>query len=140
MYRSYFEDDFGNVSYKEIKQPSIAHQLFDYLPLIDEHNKQQQNRLALETKWPKCCWFHLLTTLIGMCVVDVHQLYKHCRPEQFGEMDVPQYSDVICKNLRQRSYRQETRLLQRRKIVDGNGIERIADEHGNLQYTLTGKR
>jgi len=39
MYRSYFEDDFGNVSYKAMKLPSITHKLFDYLPLIDEHNK-----------------------------------------------------------------------------------------------------
>jgi hypothetical protein len=42
MYRSYFEDDFRNVPYKDINQPSIVHQLFDYLPLIDEQNKQQK--------------------------------------------------------------------------------------------------
>jgi hypothetical protein len=113
-------------------------QLFDYLPLINEHNKQEQNRLALETKWPtKCYWFHLLATLIGMCLVDLHRLYKHCRPEQFGEMDVLQFSDMICMNLRQRSSHQERRLLQRCNIVDGNGLKRIADEHSNLQSTLT---
>jgi hypothetical protein len=89
--------------------------------------------LALETKWPtKCFWFHLLTTLIGICVVDLHQLYKHCRPEQFVEMDVPQFSDVICKNLRWRSSLQERRLVQRHNILDGNGHEKEADEQGNL--------
>ena len=138
MYKSYFEGDFGNVSYKELNRPSIAHLLFDYLPLIDEHNKQRQNRLALETKWPtRCCWFRLLTTLIGMCVVDLHRLYKHCRPEQFGELDILQFSDVLCKNLRKRPNRQERRLVQRRNIVDGNGLERIADDDGNLRYTIT---
>jgi hypothetical protein len=112
MYRSYFQDEFGNVSYKEINRPSIAPLLFDYLPSIDEHNKQQQSRSALETKWPtRCCWFRLLTTLIGMCVVDLHRLYKHSRPEQFGEIDVLQFSDVLCKNLRQRCNRQERRLV-----------------------------
>ena len=73
MYTSYFEDDYGNVSSKELCQPKIAHLLFDYLPLIDEHNKQRQKILGLETKWPtRNCWFRLLTTLVGMCVVDLH--------------------------------------------------------------------
>jgi hypothetical protein len=50
MYKSLFEDDFGKVSCKEISRPGIAHLLFDYLPLVDEQNKQRQNKLALETK------------------------------------------------------------------------------------------
>jgi hypothetical protein len=40
MYTSYFDDDFGNVACKEIPCPRIVHLLYDYLPLIDEHNKQ----------------------------------------------------------------------------------------------------
>jgi len=92
-----------------------------------------KNRLTLETKWPtECCWFHLPTTLIGKCVVVLHQLYKYCRPEQFGEIDALQFSDTICKILRWRSSHQERRLVQRHNIVDGNGLERMADEHGNL--------
>jgi hypothetical protein len=37
---SYFEDDYGNVGSKEISRPELAHLLYDYLPLIVEHNKQ----------------------------------------------------------------------------------------------------
>ena len=70
-----------------------------------------------------------------MCVVDLHRLYKHCRPEQFGEIEILQFSDVLCKNLRQRCNRQERRLVQRRNNVEGNGLERIADEDGNFRYT-----
>jgi hypothetical protein len=40
MYMSYFEDDYGNVGSKEMSCPELAHLLYDYLPLIDEHNKQ----------------------------------------------------------------------------------------------------
>jgi hypothetical protein len=42
MHTSYFEDDFGNVSSKEVSWPKLPHLLYDYLPLIDEHNKQRQ--------------------------------------------------------------------------------------------------
>jgi hypothetical protein len=77
MYLSYFEDDYGNVGSKEISDPELAHLLYDYLPLIDEHNKQRQEILGLERKWPtRNCWFHLLTTLLGMCIVDMHCLYR----------------------------------------------------------------
>jgi hypothetical protein len=60
MYMSYFKDGCGNVGSKEISHPELAHLLYDYLPLIDEHNKLWQNILGLEHKWPTCnCWFCL---------------------------------------------------------------------------------
>ena len=37
---------------REINQPEIAHFLFQYLPLIDKHNKQRQSILNLEKSWP----------------------------------------------------------------------------------------
>jgi hypothetical protein len=50
---------------------------FEYLPLIDEHNKKRQAVLGLERKWPtQCCWTRLIVTLIGMCVVDMQPLYR----------------------------------------------------------------
>jgi hypothetical protein len=47
-YRSAFEDDFGNVDYKFLPRPQLAHFIFEYLPLIDEHSKQRQAVLGLE--------------------------------------------------------------------------------------------
>jgi hypothetical protein len=77
MYQSYFEDDYGNVGSKEISRPELVHLLYDYLPLIDEHNKQRRKNLGLEQKWPtRNCWFRLLTTLLGMCIVDMHRLWQ----------------------------------------------------------------
>ena len=43
-----FEDEYGNVVHKELPRPTVAHFLYDFLPLIDEHNKARQNFLALE--------------------------------------------------------------------------------------------
>ena len=46
-----FEDDFGNVTANEINRPRISNVLYEYLSLIDEHNKQGQNLLNLERNW-----------------------------------------------------------------------------------------
>jgi hypothetical protein len=89
LYTSYFEDKFGNVGSKQILRPKISHLLYEYLPLVDEHNKQRQKLLALEKKWPTMdCWFHLLTTLIGMCIVDLHRLFHNLNHDHFKEVDV----------------------------------------------------
>ena len=82
-YRTSFDDGFGNISSKPLPRPSIAHFLYEFLPLIDEHNKARQSALALEEKWPtKCCWFRLLTTFIGMAVVDVQRWDRNMRANQ----------------------------------------------------------
>jgi hypothetical protein len=43
-----FEDEYGNVQKKELPVPTVAHSLYNFLPLIDEHNKAHQNALAIE--------------------------------------------------------------------------------------------
>jgi hypothetical protein len=48
LYASYFEDEDGNISSKQILRPKLAHFLYEYLPFIDEHNKQRQNLLGLK--------------------------------------------------------------------------------------------
>ena len=79
-YRSHFTDDYGNVTFKEIPRPSIAHFYFELCPLIDNHNKDRQGILGLEDCWPtKNPWFRLITTLIGMSVVDLHRWDRNKR-------------------------------------------------------------
>jgi hypothetical protein len=90
------EDEYGNVSSKQILRPKIAHFLYEYLPLIDEHNKH-----------------HLITTLAGMCVVDLHYLYHSKYQNIFADLDIPQFSDLLCKNLKERSIRQHPRAGKR---------------------------
>ncbi|KAG7363187.1 hypothetical protein IV203_026547 [Nitzschia inconspicua] len=47
-YESRFETASGAMSFKLINRPELAHFHYEFLPLIDEHNKQRQNLLALE--------------------------------------------------------------------------------------------
>lgn len=111
LYTSYFEDEFGNVGSKQILRPKIAHLLYEYLPLVDEHNKQRQKILALEKKWPtRDCWFRLLTTLIGVCIVDLHRLFRNLNHDHFKEVDILQFSDLLCKKLKDRPTRQNAKL------------------------------
>ncbi len=78
-YISRFEDEHGNVQEKELPRPAQAHMLYEFLPLIDEHNKARQNSLALEKCWmTKSCWNRIITTLLGMAVVDV-QCWDHSK-------------------------------------------------------------
>ena len=71
-YLSRYEDDFGNAQEKELPWPTVAHMLYEFLPLMDEHNKARQNALALEKCWlTKNCWVRLLTAFLGMAVIDL---------------------------------------------------------------------
>ena len=73
-YVSIYEDEIGNVMEKELPQPTISHMLYEFLLLIDEHNKTCQNALTLEKCWlTKNCWVRILTTFLGMAVVDLQQ-------------------------------------------------------------------
>ena len=88
-YLSRYEDDYGNVQEKELPRPTVAHMLYEFLPLIDEHNKARQNSLALEKCWlTKNCWVRLLTTFLGMAVIDLlrwdrRQRYGHVRDLEY---------------------------------------------------------
>ena len=85
-YVSRFEDEFGNVMEKELPRPTIAHMLYEFLPLIDKHNKTRQNALALEKCWlTKNCWVRILTTFLGMAVVD---LQRWDRRKRYGHAKV----------------------------------------------------
>jgi hypothetical protein len=79
-YRTHFTDDYGNVTFKELLRPSIAHFFLELCLLIDNHNKDRQGILGLEDCWPtKSPWFQLVTTLIGMSIVDMHQWDRNKR-------------------------------------------------------------
>ena len=48
LYISQFEGEFGCVGWRDIPKPNFADSVYDFLPLIDDHNKQLQNILNLE--------------------------------------------------------------------------------------------
>jgi len=136
------QDGYGNVDSRLLARPAIASFLYEFLPLIDEHNKARQSSLALELKWPtQCCWFRLFTTFIGMAVVDVQRWDRNMRKripqipdcdffydlERFEDIDnigsVLLYADLISKKLmdptmRYREGRQPTPRLGKHNNPD----------------------
>jgi hypothetical protein len=149
-YRSAFEDDFGNVDYKFLPWLQLAHFIFEYLPLINEHNKQRQTILGLERKWPtKCCWTRLVVTMVGMSVVDMQRLYQSEKKTQnkvlcgqvFDEdAIVINFSDLLCGKLRLRE-RQNTDIVQQKSDGTDTLLARIEkDGKMNLPVTVENER
>jgi hypothetical protein len=90
-YSAHFEDEFGTVAVKHIPQPSIKERFYNFLPLIDEHNEHTQSLLWLEKKFPtRSFWFHLLTTSVGICVVDIYRVYLNRDEPKYDKMDIVQ--------------------------------------------------
>ena len=100
LYRSRFEDDFGGTSFKDIPRPEIADFIYDFLPIIDEHNKQRQRLLNLEYQWPtKDCWTRLGVSLIGFSVVNLYRLYRNHNYDKYSGYGILKFSDMICGGL-----------------------------------------
>jgi len=147
-YVSSFEDEFGNTSCKELDRPSIAHFLHEFLPLIDEHNKQRQSLLNLERCWlTKDCWFRLLTTVVGVCVVNMHRWDRNqwCNQRHnLGSEDdddciqIVKFSDLICAWLDKLEPRKRSSPRQVRNRVTGapptTELERICGPDGSLTH------
>ena len=158
-YRSNIVDDYGNVTFREIPRPCVAHFLFELLPLIDNHNKDRQSLLALEDCWPtKSPWFRLVTTLIGMSVVDLHRWDRNRRSGGKGLLDIgddegnPSFlsvrsiANLVSKGLRrdEMKYRIKARYshpLRRSMSMDnpGSALLRITDKDG-CEKRMSGQR
>jgi Transposase IS4 len=142
-YQSKFEDEWGNTQVKMIERPAICHFLYQYLPLIDEHNKQRQSLLALEKRWhTQDVWFRLACTMLGMAVVDMHRCYRYYEIKEMGktyeEIDslrIIEYSDQVCSSLRLWPYKQARRVplgdAQQQPLC------RITNSDGNTHRDLT---
>ena len=130
-YQSSYEDNFGNVRVKDVNRPWVAHFLYEYLPLIDEHNKQRQSLLNLERCWlTKDCWFHLLTTVVGMSVVDMHRWYRNekgMKRNEDNEIQIRKFSDLLCTTLEANKRKQ---YAPRRRIAEQN--ETDMEDRGKL--------
>ena len=158
-YISSFEDNFGNMVYREINRPKFAHFLYDNLPLIDEANKQRQSVLNLENCWsPKDCWFKLLITLTAMSVVDMHRWHQHktcaitdaatrasslitsSRQPEYN-LRLRKFSDVICVKLDKRKWnhhaQRSSRISRVGAEVDEEPLIRLRNKDGNCSRDPT---
>ena len=104
-YHSKFVDAFDNTTYKELPRPAAVHQVFHFLPLVDEANKERQSSLALEKKWlTKNCWTRVITSLVGECVVEVMRWDRHKRAalpivfrNDLRDFDISEMADLVAK-------------------------------------------
>ena len=145
-YESKFEDAWGNTGFKLIDRPQLCHFLFEYLPLIDEHNKQRQSILALEKRWlTKDPWLRLVTTLVGMSCVDMHRLFRHQSIKVRG-MDIESidmirvlgFSDKICGSLRPWPRKAQRLPVNPEARRAGGSLSRITSADGTTTtYKLT---
>ena len=133
LYKSNFEDDFGGVSFKMIPRPKLATFLYGYLPIIDEHNKQRQNLLNLEYKWPtKQCWVRLMISLVGFSVTNLYRLYRNYNYQKYKNMGVVAFSDLLCAALKTRNRNVSTlpSTLRQHNIAKDN-LERVVNSQGS---------
>ena len=154
-YISRFEDEYGNVHEKQLPWPTIAHLLYEFLPLIDEHNKARQHALALEKCWlSKDCWFRVMTTFVGMAVVDEQRFDRNkrsgsedgvtslARQEEVGDdFDIRVMANLICKPLAtgQFKFRETAQPTARANAYNGNAnkadpLIRITAADGTKNY------
>ncbi|KAG7355118.1 hypothetical protein IV203_004474 [Nitzschia inconspicua] len=137
-YESKFEDAWGNTSFKLINRPKLAHFLYEYLPLIDEHNKQRQNILALEKVWlTKDVWFRNVTTLLGQCTVDMHRcsrnrmIEKGVSPSKVDSIRILKFTDMMCGGLKQWPKPKQHFLIVGNEYGKGDGrLTRIYGKDG----------
>ena len=130
-YTTYFEDDNGVVSSRDIPRPGTCSYLYEKLPVIDEHNRQRQNLLGLERCWPTdSCWFRLLTTLVGQCVVDYYRVCKIKFPAMHRDISVSRFSYLLVGRIPRTSTaasevfreRADIRARSPRKIAGHKGV------------------
>ncbi|KAL7554128.1 hypothetical protein ACHAWF_017536 [Thalassiosira exigua] len=149
-YMSRFEDEFGNVSEKELPRPTVAHFVYEFLPLIDEHNKARQNYLALEKHWlTKCCWTRLVTTFLGMSIVDLQRMDRNRRGEHIDhaidaedehaqDFDIKMMANYVCKPLTSGKFKyRETAQPSTRTTAKDKAtkpLARITAEDGSENY------
>jgi len=76
---------------------------------------------------------------MGMCIIDMHRLYRNKLNEKYSDVDILEFSDLICKKLIVRSRRQNGRLALC-SIENTGALERITDKNGNNRFLLTKKQ
>jgi predicted MarR family transcription regulator len=91
--------------------------------------------LGLERKWPtQCCWTRLIVTLTGMCVVDMHRLYRSEKPKRnrvlCGEVleedvTVIRFSDLLCGQLLKRDRPTANPSIRQQLTGEDGTLERI---------------
>ena len=143
-YESKYADHFDNTAFNELPRPAILHQLFHFLPLVDEANKERQNALELEKKLlTKNCWTRLITTLLGQSVLDMMRWDRYMRCQNpigytlaSKDFDITGMADLIARSLEDdldQARRRSHRTLEEMLEEDGP-LVRIRGEDNSIHH------
>ncbi|KAL7538207.1 hypothetical protein ACHAXR_008374 [Thalassiosira sp. AJA248-18] len=115
-----YEDEVGNSCKKELPHPAIAHQLYELLPSIDEHNKARQERWDRSNRAGKV-----------LCT------YKDGQ----ADLDIKEMANLVAQPLKDGSlkFRDEERWSSGRMVIaDGKGdslpLTRIRGNDVDINY------
>ena len=80
-YRARWKDENGNSMHRNVARPQCCSTYFSVSNVVDVLNQQRQKELRLEKLWvTEDGYFRILTTVIGICIVDCWNAYKHHLP------------------------------------------------------------
>ena len=100
-YIARFADEHGNVRERRVLRPKCLSVYFGVSNIIDVHNHFRQGILRLEMLWKTPNpWFRLVSTIIGVTVVDCHTAVKFHLGRQFaGSCGIEQFADCLAWDL-----------------------------------------
>ena len=88
-YKMKYNDEFGNVCYRDIPRPAVLSRYFLHSNAVDVHNQMRQGNLALEECWVTTDgWFRLFTTMIGITVTDTWFVRERHEEKQIKSVEV----------------------------------------------------
>jgi len=85
-YRARFLDDHDNLVSRPVDHPELISKYFQWSNGIDKHNQAHQFELHLDKHWrTQNARFHLVTSVIGICVTDAWKGYRYAFREKSEE-------------------------------------------------------
>jgi hypothetical protein len=93
---------FENLLSRPVDLPELISKYFLRPNGIDKHNQAQQFEMRLEKHWrTQNAWFHLITTIIRICVTDAWKGYRYAFKERKSEEELPvhDFADRLANKL-----------------------------------------
>jgi hypothetical protein len=79
---------------------------------------------------------------MGMCIVDMHRLYHNIKNERYSDVDILEFSDMICKDLVKHTskYNKWLATLTGNAANSASILERICNKNGSMRFEVTDKQ
>ena len=101
-YVAKWKNSHNNTISKEIPRPDVVARYFQNSNKIDVHNQSRQHDLRLEKCWvTRCGVCRIVTTIIGICVVDAWKTYRHhLHPRhRHHDLELIDFVSILAKDL-----------------------------------------